>query len=59
MIGIWQGKRLINAEKLLDELAVTEAVLKTEVEQQYEECVSLVFDEVRQIIANFEKDVNI
>lgn len=46
----------INAEELLDNLAITEAEIKTEVEQQYEECVSLVFDEVRQIIANCETE---
>lgn len=37
---------------MYDNLAITEAEIKTEVEQQYEECVSLVFEKVRQIIMN-------
>ncbi len=45
----------INAQELLDELAVAESELKTEVEQQYEECVELVFEEVRQVILNCKR----
>lgn len=46
----------INAEELLDNLAITEVELKNDVEQKFEECVSLVFDEVRQIIMNCKKE---
>ncbi len=54
--GVLHRKWVINAQELLDELAVTEAVLKNEVEQQSEECISLVFEEVRQIIINCKKE---
>ena len=45
----------VNVWELLDELAAAEVELKNDVEQKFEECVSLVFEEVRQIIINCKK----
>ena len=54
--GVLHGKWVINAQELLDELSVAEVELKNDIEQKFEECVSLVFYEVRQIIANCKKE---
>lgn len=48
----------VNAQELLDELAVAEVELKNDVEQKFEECIDLVFDIVRLTVWNCKKERN-
>lgn len=48
----------VNAQELLDELAVAEVDLKNDVEQKFEECIDLVFDIVRLTVWNCKKECN-
>lgn len=53
-----EGSICVNAQELLDELAVAEVELKNDVEQKFEECIDLVFDIVRITVWDCKKERN-